>query len=104
MKSFVCKQCKVTADRSIFLTNLFKKLSRGGKEQSDTVTVLSRRMASARFPTPGNTWDHLVKFALSDGSEIELYTTEAQYQALADGDQGQLHWEGDTLLAFKKME
>lgn len=102
MKSFDCKQCKVSAQRSIFLTGLFKKLSRGGEERTDTATVISRRMASARFPTPGNTWDHLVKFTLSDGRETELFTTAEQFQALAEGDRGTLTWEGETFLRFEK--
>lgn len=104
MKSFDCKQCKVSADRSIFLTNLFKKLSRGGKEQTAGAAVFSRRMASARFPTPGSTWEHWVKFILADGSELELLVTEAQYDVLTEGQQGVLTWEGETLLRFEAKE
>lgn len=102
MKSYDCKQCKVAADRSIFLTGLFKKLSRGGKEQTAEATVVGKRMASARLPTPGNTWDRLVNFRLSDGSEQELYLTEEQFNALPDGTSGTLTWEGDTFLRFEK--
>ena len=65
MKNYDCKQCKVAADRSIFLTNLFKKLFRGGKKKTIEATVLSRRLASARFPTQGNTWDRWIKFSLA---------------------------------------
>lgn len=104
MKSFDCKQCKVSADRSIFLTNLFKKMSRGGKEQTADAAVFSRRMASARFPTPGNTWDHWVKFVLADGGEAELIVTEDQYNALSEGQQGVLTWEGESLLSFEAKE
>ena len=100
MKSFDCKQCKVAADRSIFLTSLFKKLSRRGKEQTAEATVIGKRMTSARFPTPGNTWDRLVKFRLADGTEQELYVTEAQFNTLIQGDSGTLTREGDTLLRF----
>lgn len=101
MKNYDCKQCKVSADRSIFLTNLFKKLSRGGKEQTADAAVFSRRMASARFPTPGNTWDYWVKFILADDSQTELIVTEAQYNSLAEGMQGTLTWDGETFIAFE---
>lgn len=101
MKSYDCKQCKVSAERSIFLTNLFKKLSRGGKEQTADAAVFSRRMASARFPTPGNTWDYWVKFILADGTQTELIVTEAQYHTLTEGMQGTLTWEGETFLTFE---
>lgn len=104
MKSFDCKQCKVAADRSIFLTKLFIKLGMRGKEQSAEAAVVSRRLASARFPTPGGTWDHWVTFSLSDGSEIELLTPEDIFQGLPQGQRGQLTWEGDTFLAFEKIE
>lgn len=104
MKSFDCKQCKVSADRSIFLTGLFKKLSRGGTEQSEEATVVSRRMASARFPTPGNTWDHLVTFRLSNGTEAELFVTEDQFQQLKEGQCGILTWEGETFLNLESLE
>ena len=101
MKSFDCKQCKVAADRSIFLTNLFKKLFRDGKEQSIEATVLSRRLASARFPTQGNTWDHWVKFSLADGREIEVIVPEEVFRDLPDAQKGTLTWEGETFLSFE---
>lgn len=101
MKSFDCKQCKVSADRSIFLTNLFKKLSRNGREQTADATVFARRMASARFPTPGNTWDHIVTFTLSDGAQVELFASEAQFDTLTEGQTGTLTWEGERLLGFE---
>lgn len=101
MKSYDCKQCKVSADRSIFLTNLFKKLSLGGKEQTAEATVLSRRLASARFPTQGNTWDHWVKFSLADGTETELLVTEGAYHSLPEGASGILTWQGENLLGFE---
>lgn len=104
MKSFDCKQCKVAADRSIFLTRLFKKLGSGGKEQTTVATVSSHRLASARFPTPGSTWDHWVTFSLADGSQIELLTPEEIFHNLPQGQQGQLTWEGDTFLTFSEME
>lgn len=104
MKNYDCKQCKVAAERSIFLTGLFKKLSRSGKKRWSEATVLSRRMASAWFPTPGSTWDYLVTFGLSDGSRVELHTMEAEFQVLQEGLAGTLAWEGENLLQFDSKE
>lgn len=104
MKSYDCKQCKVSADRSIFLTNLFKKLGRGGKERTADATVLSKRLASARFPTPGSTWDRWVKFKLADGTELELIASEAQFKAMSAEQTGILTWEGETMLVFQRKE
>ena len=101
MKSFDCKQCKVAADRSIFLTNLVKKLFRGGKQETCEATVLSRRLASARFPTQGSTWDRWIKFSLSDGREIEVIVPEEVFRNLPDGRNGTLTWEGETFLSFE---
>lgn len=104
MKNYDCKQCKVAADRSIFLTNLVKKLGLGGKKRTCEATVLSRRIASARFPTQGNTWDRWVKFKLVDGAEVELIVTEDQFKALPEGESGTLTWEGETIVSFSRKE
>lgn len=101
MKSYDCKQCKVAADRSIFLTNLVKKLFRSGKEQTDTATVTSRRLASARFPTQGSTWDHWITFRLSDGSERELLTPEEVFHGLPENASGSLTWQGENFVSFE---
>ena len=101
MKSYDCKQCKVAADRSIFLTNLFKKLGRSGKARTAEATVMSRRFASARFPTQGNTWDRWVKFQLSDGGSVELIAVKEQFDVLEEGQTGILTWEGETLVQFQ---
>jgi len=104
MKSYDCKQCKVAADRSIFLTSLFKKLGRGGKERTAEATVISKRLSSARFPTQGNTWDRWVKLELEDGSRVELIVTEDQFEALTEGQKGTLTWEGENLRHFAAKE
>lgn len=101
MKSFDCKQCKVSADRSIFLTNLFKKLTRKGDLQTDEATIVSRRLMSARFPTQGSTWDYLVTFRLEDGREMELFVSEEFYHAAIPGTSGTLTREGDQLISFE---
>jgi hypothetical protein len=104
VKSYDCKQCKVAADRSIFLTSFFKKLGRGGQEHTAEATVVSKRLASARFPTQGNTWDRWVKFSLADGSEVELITADDQFETLTEGQSGTLSWEGETFLTFTRKE
>ena len=104
MKNFDCKQCKVSAERSIFLTKLFKKLSRSGEARTMDAEVVSKRIASARFPTPGNTWDHLVLFRLSDGTETELIAAAERFDGLTPGQRGSLTWEGDNILSFTEKE
>lgn len=104
MKSFDCKQCAVGARQSTTLSGFFKKLSRGGKQRTDSATVRSHRMTTARLPTPGSTWNYLVTFTLSDGSDVELHTLEVQYKALEAGQTGILTWEGETLLSFEVKE
>ena len=101
MKNYDCKQCKVAADRSIFLTKLFKKLGSRGKEQTAEAMYLSRRLASARFPTQGSTWDYLVTFRLADGRETELFVTEEVYRTMTPGMNGTLTWQGDELISFE---
>ena len=103
MKSYDCKQCKAAADRSIFLTNLVKKLGFGGKKRTEYATVVSKRLASARFPTQGSTWDHWVAFQLPDGTEAMLLTGE-QFPSLQEGASGTLTWQGDTLLSFEETD
>ena len=102
MKSFDCKACAVGARQSTTLSQFFKKLSRGGKEKSDTATVKSHRMEMARFPTPESTWNWLVTFTLSDGREVELHMLEVQFKELRDGQTGRLTWEGETFLEFEQ--
>lgn len=104
MKNYDCKQCKVAADRSIFLTNLIKKFSRGGRVQTAEATVVSKRLSAARFPTQGNTWDWWVKFRLDDNAEAELIATEEQFKSLSQGEAGMLSWEGETILSFTQKE
>ena len=104
MKNYDCKQCKIAADRSIFLTNLFKKLFRGGKKKTIEATVLSRRLASARFPTQGNTWDYWMTFELEDRNTLELLASKEVFDGLQAGQSGILTWSGDTLLRFDPKE
>lgn len=104
MKSYDCKQCKVAADRSIFLTNLVKKFGFGSKKQTEQATVVSKRLSSARFPTQGSTWDHWIKFTLAEGQEFELLADEALFEVLSEGQTGILSWQRDTMLSFEVTE
>ena len=101
MKSFDCKACAVGARQSQTLANFFKKRNRGGKEETSPATVKSHRMEMARVPTPGNTWNWLVTFTLSNGSDVELHTEEALYRQLQDGQSGTLTWEGENFVNFE---
>lgn len=102
MKSFDCKACAVGARQSQTLANFFKKRNRGGEKRTDAATVKSHRMEMARVPTPGNTWNWLVTFTLSDGSEVELHTEESRYRQLQDGQSGTLTWEGENFVNFEE--
>lgn len=72
-----------------------------GRELTGTATVVSRRMEVGRL---GGKWadnyNRLMTFRLSDGSELELYVTKEAYAVLADGETGQLVWQGDQLRSF----
>lgn len=104
MKNYDCKQCKVAADRSIFLTKLFKKLGSRGKEQTAGAMYLSRRLVSARFPTQGNTWDYWMTFSLAEGNTLELLASKEAFDSLQAGQSGILTWSGDALLRFDPKE
>lgn len=45
-------------------------------------------------------WNYLITFRLSDGDTLELYTTEAEYQTIKDGQTGTLFWDGNQLMDF----
>ena len=104
MRNFDCPQCAASARQGQFLANLAKKLSRKGRTRTENATVVSRRVASARFPTAGSTWDYLVSFRLDNGTELELIVTEAQFHVLNEGQTGTLTWAGDTLSSFVAAE
>lgn len=47
-----------------------------------------------------HSWNYLIIFRLSDGDTLELYTTEAEYQTIEDGQTGTLFWDGNQLMDF----
>lgn len=83
------------------LVLIFSKLFSRNREMSGRVTVLSHRMELAKVASRwSSNWNYLVTFRLCDGSELELYTMEAEYHALEDGQSGLLTWEKDLFYHF----
>lgn len=75
---------------------------KGPKVKCQAVTK-SKRMEYSNTPQiyyRGNRWDYLITFIKEDGSEVELYTGEANYDMFDDGDKGTLTYQGDKLLEF----
>lgn len=68
--------------------------SKNKGEMTAHVTVKSRRVERH------STWNYLVCFELSDGSELELLTTKGDHQTLKDGQSGQVTWENGHLYHF----
>lgn len=48
----------------------------------------------------GNRYDFLITFIKEDGTEVELYTGEANYDMFDEGDAGSLTYRGDKLVEF----
>lgn len=80
---------------------LYYHFSTNGPKLTGWATVVSRRMELSRA---GSRWsdnyNRLITFRLSDGSELELYVSKEAYELLADGETGQLTWQGDQLTCF----
>ena len=47
-----------------------------------------------------SSWNYLVTFVFSDGEELQLYTTEAEYAALEEGRTGTLFWDQKQMVEF----
>lgn len=84
-----------------FLVLVLSPLFSRGREMTAPATVLSHRVEPANVASQwSNNWSYLVLFRLSDGSELELYTTEGEYHQLNDGESGLLTWEKENLCHF----
>lgn len=68
--------------------------SRKKYELTGYATVKSHRVGR------NSSWNYLICFELSDGSELELLTTKGDYQTLKDGQSGQVTWENGQLYHF----
>ncbi len=62
--------------------------------------VLSKRTEYSKFPSRGNSWNHLVCFRFPDGDEIELYVSQEEFAALTEGQSGQLSWHQKNMVDF----
>ena len=84
-----------------FIAMLVYHFASQGRELTGTATVVSRRL---ELSSMGSKWadnyNRLITFRLSDGSELELYVSQEAYAVLADGETGQLTWQGDQLTCF----
>lgn len=64
-------------------------------------TVESHSVEHSKVGSPWSRgWNYLIIFQLSDGDTLELYTTEAEYQTIEDGQTGTLFWDGNQLMDF----
>lgn len=98
--------CPCTFGNSIShaLNNLrkAKKLNEDLPEQTARATVLSRRVdTSYSLEKTDSSWAYLVKLRLEHGEEVELKTTEEDYQKLKEGTSLSITWQGDTLISFQ---
>jgi hypothetical protein len=84
-----------------FIAMLVYHFASQGQELTGTATVVSRRL---ELSSMGSKWadnyNRLITFRLSDGSELELYVSQEAYAVLADGETGQITWQGDQLTCF----
>lgn len=48
----------------------------------------------------GNRYNFLITFMKEDGTEVELYTGEVNYDMFDEGDTGDLTYQGDKLIEF----
>ena len=80
---------------------LYYHFSTSGPVMTGRATVVSRRLELSHA---GGRWsenyNRLMTFRLNDGSELELYVSQEAYTVLADGEIGQLSWQGDQLTCF----
>ena len=70
-----------------------------------SVVVESRRVEVGRVHGRGSSgWNHLVTFRLGDGDTVTLFTTEAEYSQLKEGQQAIIVWQEDMLCQFETAQ
>lgn len=80
---------------------LYYHFSTNGPTLTGRATVVSRRLQLSKLGSKwADNYNRLITFRLSDGSELELYVSKEAYEVLADGETGQLTWQGDQLTCF----
>ena len=76
-----------------------KKLAEDAPELTGSGTVLSRRVDTCYAPEKADSsWGYYVTFQMDRGQELELKTTEADYQKLKEGTSLSLIWKNDILI------
>lgn len=64
-------------------------------------TVLSHRVTPGKWGGRySDNWNRLITFQPKDGSELELSVSKEEYDAIADGQCGQITWREDILSYF----
>lgn len=70
-------------------------------EYAGHAVVVSRRPEVAGFHGKYSSgWNYIVTFQIGNDT-IELYVSEMQYHALAEGAAGMLRWQNDSLCHFE---
>ncbi len=71
------------------------------KTVTGPATVVSHSVEHSKVGAQwSSSWNYLITFRLSDGDTLVLYTTEAEYQSIRDGQSGTLFWDGNQLVEF----
>ena len=97
--------CPCTFGNSIShaLNNLrkAKKLQEDVPEETSRAVVLSRKVDTCyALEKTDSSWSYLVKFRFDNGEELELNTSESDYQKLKEGTSLSITWKGNVLISF----
>ena len=78
-----------------------RKLAEDIPEQNGRGTVLSRRVDTCyALEKTDSSWGYFVTFRMESGEELELKTTESDYQKLKEGTSLSVTWQGKNLVSF----
>ena len=84
-----------------FLALITYGITNRPKTVTGPATVESHSVEHAKIGVQwSHSWNYLITFRLSDGDTLLLYTTEAEYQTIEDGQSGTLFWDGNQLVDF----
>lgn len=78
-------------------------MKRKGPKVTCHAVMKSKRIEWSNTPQMyyrGDRWNHLITFIKEDGSEVEVFTGEANYRMFDEGDAGTLTYQGDKLIEF----
>lgn len=72
------------------------------RELTGPAVAVSRRIVYGRTPSRGSrNWNYLITFRFGDDDTLELCATQEEYATIPEGQQGQLTWDGETLIRFE---